>query len=368
MGYLLVLGIAQAIFFVLVLIFGKRSSLPSRILISWMLIIAANLFGVLLAVNGFFRSNPNLFGYDTTLVFLHGPMLYLYVVTSIASNPKLKWEHLIHFIPYVFFTCYLIYFLKIENRDAGYQEIRQLLYDPNTTLLILEVCIHALFIIYIIASNVALKIFQKKLPASYSFTEGIDFKWLQKVMYALLSISAIILVSMLLSDVLGVFSLEFKGLIFYGSMALLPFYLFFHAINRKMVYPSEHQVVTQKYKNSTLTQTDVVKIQDRLETIMTMEKPFLDGQLSISKLASMLNIHQKELSQVINERYQTNFFHFVNGYRVAEVEKKIANPAYQNFSLLGIAFDSGFNTKSAFSKAFKRVNGITPSEFKKRNQ
>ena len=368
MGYLLALGIVQAIFFAMVLVLAKPAALPSRLLIAWMLILAVNLLGVSLAVSGFFRSHPNLFGYDTTLVFLHGPMLYLYVITSISEKPKLKWNHLLHLLPYLLFTGYLIYLLKIENRDADYSEIRTLLYEPNLILLILEVGIHALFIIYIVASSIALKRFQARLPASYSFTEGIDFKWLQMVMYALLFISAIILVSILLSDVLGVFSLEFKGLIFYGSLALLPFYLFFHAIHRKVIYPSEEHIATPKYKNSTLSENDVRKIQDQLERVMKTEKPFLDGHLSISKLAGMLDIHQKELSQVINERYQTNFFHFINGYRVAEVQDKIENPAYKNFSLLGIAFDSGFNTKSAFSKAFKRVNGITPSAYKKQNQ
>lgn len=368
MGYLLALGVAQAIFFAMVMLFGGRSSLPSRILIVWMLVLALNLMGVLLAVNGFFKSNPHLFGYDTTLVFLHGPLLYLYVITSISERPKLKLNHLAHLVPYLLFTAYLLYLLKIENHNADYAKIQSLFYEPNLILLILEVAIHALFIIYIVASSVVLRRYQATLPSSYSFIEGIDFKWLQQVMYALLSISAIILASVILSDVLRVFSLEFKGFIFYGSLALLPFYLFFHAIHRKVIYPSDKTIIPPKYKNSTLTKEDTLQIQKLLEKVMLKEKPYLDGHLSIAKLAGMLDIHQKELSQVINAKYQTNFFHFVNRYRVLEVQNKIENPAYKNFSLLGIAFDSGFNTKSAFSKAFKRANGITPSEYKKQIQ
>lgn len=330
-----------------------------------MLILAANLCGVLLAVNGFFQTHPHLFGYDTTLVFLHGPMLYLYVITSVSEKPRLKPKHLVHGIPYLFFSTYFIFLLKIQHTNATHEEIRKLVYEPNAILLLLEVSIHALLIVYIIASTLTLRRFRKTVTKSYSFTEGIDFQWLQMVLYAFLFISALILVSIVLSDIFALFSLEWKGYLFYGCMSLLPFYLFFHAIHHKIIYPSDEQIIVKKYRDSTLTETDVQQIQIRLTELMTSEKPHLDGHLSIGKLAGMLDIHPKPLSQVINETYGTHFFHFINGYRVKEFEQKISNPAYKNFSLLGIAFDCGFNTKSAFSKAFKRVHGITPSEFKK---
>lgn len=368
MKYLLTLGIVQAIFFALVLVLARRNSLPNKILFVWMLILAANLSGVLLAVSGFYRTYPNLFGYDTTLVFLHGPSLYLYVITSVSENPRLRSKYLIHIIPYLLFSIYLIFLLRFDHANATYEEIRKLFYEPNAILLVLEISIHALLIVYIIASSLTLHRFRTTVPKSYSFTEGIDFQWLQMVLYAFLFISGLILVSLVLSDILQLFSLEWKGYLFYVCMSLLPFYLFFHAIHRKVIYPSDEQLIIKKYKDSTLTETDVRQIQTRLNDLMANEKPHLDGHLSIAKLAGMLDIHPKQLSQVINEKHGTHFFHFVNGYRVKEFESKINNPAYKNFSLLGIAFDCGFNTKSAFSKAFKRAHGITPSEFRKGTQ
>jgi len=76
----------------------------------------------------------------------------------------------------------------------------------------------------------------------------------------------------------------------------------------------------------------------------------------------MIPTHQ--LSRVINEHFGRNFFDFINGYRVAEVKRKILDPAYAHFSLLGIAFESGFNSKSAFNRVFKKITGQTPSQFK----
>ncbi|PWL40332.1 hypothetical protein DKG77_05795 [Flagellimonas aquimarina] len=368
MSSLLILGIVQAIFFALVLLFQRKASLPSRILSIWMFILALNLGGVLATLEGLYQSRPYLFGFDATLIFLHGPMIYLYVITSISEKPTLKMKHLLHFAPYLFFTAYLFYLLKIENPNLSYEEIKAIFYDPNPILLFLEISIHAMFLTYIIVSSLTLRRYQSTIPKSFSYLEGIDFKWLQVVLYALLFISILIVLSIILSDILSIFSIESKAYLFYASMALLPFYLLFHAIQRKIIYPSDQLQQTKKYKNSTVTNEEALQIQKRLVELMKTEKPFLDGHLSILKLASMLDIHQKQLSQVINEKYQTNFFHFINSYRVEEVKHKINNPAYKNFSLLGIAYDSGFNTKSAFSKAFKRANGITPSEFKNLNK
>lgn len=365
---LLILGIAQSLFFLLILLLQRRVSLPSRILAFWMLILALNLLGVLVAFEGIYKTKPYLFGFDTTLVFLHGPMIYLYVSTSISEKPKLKLQHLWHFVPYALFSFYLIFLLKIQYPNASYDRIRDLFYSPSPFLLFMEICIHLLLLIYVSYSYIVLRKYQATIQGSYSYVEGINFKWLQIVLFALLFVSLLILIGIILSDILAIFSLEWKAYLFYASMAVLPFYLLFHAIQRKIVYPSEQETQTKKYKNSLLTKTEALKIQNLLEELMKAQKPFLDGHLSISKLANMMEIHHKQLSQVINEKYQTNFFNFINTYRVREVESKINNPAYENFSLLGIAFESGFNTKSAFSKAFKRVNGITPSEFKKRKK
>ena len=70
------------------------------------------------------------------------------------------------------------------------------------------------------------------------------------------------------------------------------------------------------------------------------------------------------LSRVINEEFGVNFFEFVNQYRIEEVKSMIRNPKFDNYSLLGIAYESGFNTKSAFNRVFKKLTGTTPSNYK----
>jgi len=80
---------------------------------------------------------------------------------------------------------------------------------------------------------------------------------------------------------------------------------------------------------------------------------------------SELNIISHYLSQVINEQFNLNFFDFVNRYRVEVFKEKIKDTVFRNYSLLGIAFECGFNSKSAFNRIFKQATGLTPSQFKK---
>ena len=99
--------------------------------------------------------------------------------------------------------------------------------------------------------------------------------------------------------------------------------------------------------------------------LMKEEKLFLDQELDLKSLADKLKLSSGYLSQIINKYEQKNFFDFINGYRVEEVKSKIPDPAYQHLSLLGIAFESGFKSKSTFNLAFKKHTGMTPSGFKK---
>lgn len=99
---------------------------------------------------------------------------------------------------------------------------------------------------------------------------------------------------------------------------------------------------------------------------MDTERPYLNPDLNLPQLAKDLDIPSHQLSQVINKNIGLNFFDFINSYRVEEIKAKIANPEYNKFSLLGIAFESGFNSKSAFNRVFKNLSGETPTQYKKR--
>lgn len=96
---------------------------------------------------------------------------------------------------------------------------------------------------------------------------------------------------------------------------------------------------------------------------MRSEKPYLDPELKLVGLSDRLNIPSNHLSQVINEQLNLSFFDFINKYRVDEA-KDILKDRSSNDTLLKIAFDVGFNNKVSFNNYFKKLTGITPSQFR----
>ena len=98
---------------------------------------------------------------------------------------------------------------------------------------------------------------------------------------------------------------------------------------------------------------------------MDADKPFLDSELTLMKLATKLNSTPHQLSYIINTGFNENFYQFVNRYRVEEAKKIILDPKMDHLSFVGIGFEVGFNSKSVFNTMFKKISGYTPSEYKR---
>lgn len=104
---------------------------------------------------------------------------------------------------------------------------------------------------------------------------------------------------------------------------------------------------------------------DELKELMDTSKPFLNPKLTIHDLAQEINIPSHQLSRVINTEFHCNFFEFINSYRIEEFKRNVLSPGIEKFTILALAFDCGFNSKSAFNRIFKEYTGITPGEFMK---
>jgi AraC-like DNA-binding protein len=150
-------------------------------------------------------------------------------------------------------------------------------------------------------------------------------------------------------------------IILIGYFGLKQKEIFIHHSNQNIEYITEPKT---KYAGMPLKDTDAEQYVSKIKHFMSTQKPYLDANLTLAQLATNLQIPSHILSRVINERFELNFFDFINQYRIEEVKAKISEPKYDNLSLLGIAFESGFNTKSAFNRVFKKIVGMTPSEYK----
>jgi AraC-like DNA-binding protein len=120
----------------------------------------------------------------------------------------------------------------------------------------------------------------------------------------------------------------------------------------------------RKYETSTLTPEQSAKYLKRLQQAMEPDKVYTDGNLTLQKLSAKLSIPVQHLSQVVNEQLNQNFLDFINMHRVEEVKRRLVDVDLKHLSILAIAEDVGFNSKSSFNAVFKKYTGITPSEFR----
>jgi len=105
-----------------------------------------------------------------------------------------------------------------------------------------------------------------------------------------------------------------------------------------------------------------------LNRIMKSGQPWVNCDLNIQDLAKQLNTSVHKLSRVINEHFGKNFFDYINSYRLAAVKKMLGNPVNNDQKIMAIAYDCGFNSKSAFYAIFRKNTGMSPIEFRMKNQ
>ncbi|MGI4759622.1 MAG: helix-turn-helix domain-containing protein [Janthinobacterium lividum] len=108
--------------------------------------------------------------------------------------------------------------------------------------------------------------------------------------------------------------------------------------------------------------TELLPWRPKLLALMADERPWLEPELTLAELAHHLRLHPAQLSRLINLGCGQSFSDFVNGYRVAEAQRKLADPRFAHYSLVGVALESGFNSKSTFNRVFKKLTGQVPRE------
>lgn len=129
--------------------------------------------------------------------------------------------------------------------------------------------------------------------------------------------------------------------------------------------PDLPEPTDRKRLNYNLSIEQLRKYADKLEAILQEQQVYLNPELSLNNLSEKLGIPAYQVSEIINRHYELSFFDLINQFRVNEVKKRLADPAYSHFSVLAISMDCGFNSKSSFNNAFKKITGTTPSKYRK---
>jgi AraC-like DNA-binding protein len=120
----------------------------------------------------------------------------------------------------------------------------------------------------------------------------------------------------------------------------------------------------EKYKNSNLNEDRLLELAEKITTAFNKEKIYLNPNLNAEQLAHSIGIPSYQISQVINIGLKTTFFDLLSLNRIEEVKVRLADPKWAQKNIIEIAYDCGFNSKSAFNTAFKKYTNMTPSEYR----
>ena len=153
---------------------------------------------------------------------------------------------------------------------------------------------------------------------------------------------------------------------YYLFLFIFIYLLSYKALNHPAIFQlRSNKIETKNKKPVQSKRTKQSYTGEQLKTYLLTNQPYLDGELTATKLAEDLKISRHELSAILNDDLGLSFYDLINGYRIEEFKKRVHDPDYAHLTLLAIAYDSGFNSKTTFNTIFKKYEGLTPSQYKK---
>ena len=294
------------------------------------------------------------------------PLLFLYILSIIYTNFRLKKKHLVHVLPWFVHIIVFIpnFFLVDENAKPIFLNT----YDTATESSFLTIFGYLVSLSYFIAEIYYVVRYRKLLLENYTDKNAFkNYNWLKQLLI-LLSIGQIITIiknifrasySLELTNALRIITLLF-GVFFI-------FWLVLKALNSPKLFRGiDVNLLTSKEIKKEKPIDEKVNSQlEFLKNYMTTEKSYLNPSLSIRSFSEEIKMNSRDISVLINQNLKQHFFDFINEYRVKEAMKILKNPSKKEFTVLEILYEVGFNSKSSFNTAFKKYTGLTPTQFRK---
>jgi AraC-like DNA-binding protein len=340
-----------------------------------MFVIGIHLFSYYIYNLGLWEKYPHLIGITHPFPLLHGPLLYLYVVFSLRTDQQFHWKDYAHFIPFIGSYLYMMPFFVFYSIEKKIMVNHGELNDYNAFMMMSLVGFIVSGITYTILAYRLIGRFEKLIHENFSFDEKINLNWLRYCIWGLAFVFFTVAVFSLIQYVFNI-QLPFNpDYIYFGEIIIFILLLGFFGIRQEGFFTEAKDVAphifdsetepkqTGEYKKSGLKPEDANLYHERLIQLMNDKKPYLETKLTLNTLANELNVSANHLSQLINQYQGKNFYDFINEYRVAEFKTRVSSPKNQHLSILAIALDSGFNSKSSFNLVFKKHTGMTPSQF-----
>ena len=349
------------------IILKKNRDLSDVILGIWLIFLGLDFLAEYFL---FVKGKIVLLGFTYSMPAFSAAMLFIYVSTLSAEKRKFMPTSLFHFIPFVLVNVVMliyIFSMPLVEREVFLEQTtfntRPLFFHIFQFIMLIIVPVYLIWIYNLLKKHI------KNIKQKFSCEDNINLFW---VNFLLLSIAIFWLVLFATKLINGYYNtLQFNE--FTLSISIFEIFLIiiigYFGLKQGVIFislpvqnPTEENT-DKKYKSTGLSSEDAKDFLPNLLNYMKTEKPYLDGELSLIKLADLMNIPTHHLSQIINEQLKMNFFEFVNEYRVEEVKQKMMENQEGIYTILSLALDSGFNSKSSFNSVFKKMTHQTPKEY-----
>ncbi len=296
--------------------------------------------------------------------FLSAPALYLSILYFVSPSKTFRSANIWHFIPFLFFFLFRIpFFVSGQNFQ----------FSPSVATLVLPVLVCFLPVQTVVYGLFSLKKLighQGNIKKIVSSVEAIDMAWLRNFLWILAGI-VFLWLNLVFFNIQYLFN--FTPFLYLISIYFLAYFSLrqreIYAYDSKELQDLEEVIASENTlrpeKQGRLSDSQVGYLKTRLEQLMDTDKPYLENDLNLPDLARKLNMSSHEMSYLINKAFGENFFAFVNKYRVEEAKKLLLSQKYERLNMIGIAFEAGFNSKTAFNTTFKKITGQSPTEFVK---
>jgi AraC-like DNA-binding protein len=398
-------GIIINFFLVVLLLSKKGKTLADFVLAVWLCVIGVHLSLYYGHFSGIIFNYPYLLGIQIPMPLLQGPFLSLSTLTVTRSD-RFRVKYLLHFVPplimYLIFSKFFL--LSGEEKIVVYQN-KGAGFEVYTTINLIALIVSGFA--YVILSFYELRKYKASISEEFSNTERINLNWLRYLIYGILVIWLIVLfighdplifaAVVVFIILLGYFGIRHMGIFTYrqeivqkavigkdGDSLLLNSSAGSDSNAREQL--SQHSATGQpertlmeqevqeevsplagriKYEKSGLQKETAEKIRSDLHRIMQEKKLYKNEELSLAELARQLGVHPNNLSQVINSYENKSFYDYINNLRIEEFKTLLLLPENRNYTLLALAFECGFNSKTSFNRNFKKFTGLSPSAYLK---
>ncbi|MEL7424067.1 MAG: helix-turn-helix domain-containing protein [Bacteroidota bacterium] len=387
--FLLLAAIQGLLLVVAVNSFKEAGSISSRLLSLLLLLLSITFLARIGAFDrDIFQRFPKILLVPDLVYFTYGPIFWLYLRSLQPSLPNQRhWAW--HFIPLLLAIGIYLPTISLPNFDFTTQVVNLKLRPFFIGTAMVGWVFSAFY--WLLSRN-----FLKRLQLSSDPAAGPMLGFLWTVFY----IHSVCLIVWFSTYLLGFISLaldqnwtditdrvtDASWLILASGAYMMGYYAMRHPQifrNPKLPLVSIPQILTENPMAALENQKQVLQISEqqasaassantnapalgdleRLELLMREQKPYLNPGLSLGELAATVDLPSHQLSKVINDGFQKNFFDYVNSYRIEAFKEQIRAGAHQERTILSLALESGFNSKTAFNRAFKKHTNQTPREY-----